>query len=88
MAIWAAQSIQPRAAKPRGLLLPMSCLRIRPRLWAAAASEYLLRTLSIPVSQLRRLPPVSQRWAKLRSTTSLRRRCKAFPWSREQRSRL
>ena len=79
MTIWAAYSSPKRAAKPLGLPLPISCRRIKPRLWAAAAIEYLFLTLSMPVSQLRLEPPVSQTWAKLRSTTSLRRRWSCLP---------
>ncbi len=39
-------------------------------------------------SQLRRLPPVSQMWAKLLSTRSLRRRCKHLLRARRVRRRL
>ena len=49
---------------PLGLPLPISWRRIGPRLWTAVTIEYLFLTLSIAVSQLRLLPPVSQRWAK------------------------
>ena len=54
-----------------------------PRLWAATRTRYRFVTLASPRSQVRRPPPVSQTWAKLRSTNSLR-----FFWSRLLRAPL
>ena len=72
------------------VLLPMpNSLRIStPRLRAATWSRWRLRTLSIPRTQTRRPPPVSQVCAKLRSTYSLRRRLSARPRARCMRRRL
>ncbi len=52
---------------------------IRAKLNAIAAVRNRLRTFSMPRSQVRRAPPVSHKWANVRSTRSLRNRCRRRP---------
>src|SRR5262245_53005319 len=55
-----------------GLPTPNSFRISTPKLYPATCTTYRFVTLSSPRSHVRRPPPVSQTWAKLRSTNSPR----------------
>lgn len=58
------------------------------RMFAAAAIKYRFITSTSPRSQLRRIPPESQTWAKLRSTLSRRSWQSRLPLARRIRRRF
>src|SRR5262249_34361929 len=85
-----ARPVSPPPATLQALgLPPPNSFRISsPRLCAATCTTYRLLTLTNPRSQVRRPPPVSHTWAKLRSTNSLRLFCKRLLLAPRVRRRL
>ena len=76
------------ACRQRGFPIPNTFSIRIPRFLRCGMDQVALLIFSIPRSQLRLAPPVSQTWAKLRSTFSLRSCCSSFPLSRLIRRRL